>query len=585
MALPDEFIQQLRNSNPINDVFSSYVSIKRYGNLYKCSCPFHSEKTPSCTIYIDTQSFYCFGCGAGGDVIKFIERIENLNYIESIRFLAERAGLDMPSYNKNDNSSSIKSKIYEINRETANFYYQYLISGADKRGLAYFKSRQLLPQTIKKYGLGYSPDNWNSLYTHLIKKGFRDEELISANVCRRNDKNRIYDSFRGRVIFPIIDLMGNVIAFGGRKLDSESPGPKYINSADTPVFKKSRNLFSLNFAKNSSSKKLILAEGYMDVISINQAGFENVVATLGTALTQEQARKMSQYANEVIIAYDSDIAGQAATHKAINYLSDAGVNTKIIKMENAKDPDEYIKKFGSEKFRLLLDNSGDAINFEIESCKTGLILSNENDQIMFLRKSIAVISELEDSIQRDVYISKLSRETNTNTTIIRERVDELIKKKKNIQKNAQWKLIEQSIDIRDEINPEAHKYKSESRAEEFIILYIIKNPENINNILTQITPEEFITSFNRKVFQALKDIIPNTNVFSISLLSENFSAQEMGKICGIEAKNRNITISDQTISDCIEKLKNFNKSFVHNKNTEISDQDLLMLQKQMKNKK
>lgn len=581
MALPEDFIYQLRLANPIEDVFNSYASMKRNGVTSKCLCPFHSEKTPSCTVYRDTQSFYCFGCGAGGDVITFIMRIENLSYIEAVRFLSERAGITMPENNIKDNSSQIKSKIYEINRETANFYYKTLISGNDKKGLAYFKARAMLPQTIKKYGLGYAPFGGTVLRNHLRSLGFHDSEMVTAGVCRANDKG-VYDNFRGRVIFPIVDLRGNIIAFGGRKLEGE--GPKYINTSDTPVFKKSRNLFSLNFAKNSPVKKLILAEGYMDVIAINQAGFENVVATLGTALTPEQSRIMSQYASEVIIAYDSDEAGQTATQKAINLLSSAGVNTKIIKMTGAKDPDEFIKKFGSTRFKMLLENSDDAIAFEIEKCKSGLDLNSENGKVDFLRKAVSVISSLDDPLQRDVYISKIARETDININILRTQVEHTIKSRKNIRKKREWKSIEQGFNFRDEINPEAAKYSAQNRAEEFIILYIMRNPDKLKSIQEQISADEFATNFNKRIFKEISEAISSSTEFSISLLSEKFSEAEMGKICGIEAKNREITINEKTLSDCIGVLKNFNRSFVHNK-TELSDDDLLALQKEMQNKK
>lgn len=582
MALSEDFIYQLRLGNPIEDVFSSYTSLKRHGATSKCLCPFHSEKTPSCTVYNDTQSFYCFGCGAGGDVISFIKRIENLSYIEAVRFLAERAGLTMPEYNSNDDSARIKARTFEINRETAKFYFKNLLSGSDKRGLAYFKERKLLPQTIKKYGLGYAPDQWHALRDHLRSLGFRDEEMITADVCKQSAKG-CYDNFRGRVIFPIIDLRGNVIAFGGRKIDGD--GPKYVNSADTPVFKKSRNLFSLNHAKGSASKKLILAEGYMDVISINQAGFENVVATLGTALTPEQARLMSQYASEVIISYDSDAAGQAATQKAINLLSAAGVNTKIIKLKDAKDPDEYIKKFGSTRFKLLLEESDDAIVFELEKCKSDLNLSEESDKYTYLKRTVGVLASLDDSLLRDVYISKISRESDININVLYEQIDHAIKSKRNIQQKLEWESTKRSISQRDEINPEAAKYTSQSRAEEFIILYLIKNQDKLTEVLSMISPDDFVTQFNRKVFESVTGAITGSSEFSLSLLSDTFTDAEMGRISGIEAKNREIKINDQTLKDCIRVLKNFKKSFVYNKETDLSDDDLRTLQMQMKNKK
>ncbi len=582
MALPDDFIYQLRSRNPIEDIFSSYTSLRKRGSTYTCLCPFHSEKTPSCTVYTDTQSFYCFGCGAGGDVITFIKRIENLTYFEAIKFLAERSDLSIPENGYNDNNAKIKSRTLEINRETANFYFKTLLGGSDKRGLAYFKSRNLLPQTIKKYGLGYAPDSWNTLRDHLRSLGFTYEEMITAGVCKSSPKG-CYDSFKGRVIFPIIDLRGNVIAFGGRIISGE--GPKYLNSPDTPVFKKSRNLFSLNHAKNSVVKKLILAEGYMDVITINQAGFENVVATLGTALTSEQARIMSQYANEVIIAYDSDIAGQEATQKAINLLSAAGVTAKIIKMEQAKDPDEYIKKFGSTRFKLLLDDPKDAIVFELEKAKNGLDITKEDDKVIYLRKTVDIISALDDPLQRDVYISRISKDADINTNILRSQIDYNIRNKEKAKKKHTWKVIENSINTHDELNPEASKYPRETKAEEFIILYIIKNPDKLEQVLDKISADDFITPFNKKVFVSICNAVSQHEVFSLSYLSGEYNIVEMGKICGIEAKNRDTTIKSETLSDCIEILKNFNKSFVYNKDNELSDDDLLTIQKEMKNKK
>ena len=577
MALSEDFLYQLRLGNPIEDVFSSYTSLKKHGSTSKCLCPFHSEKTPSCTVYSDTQSFYCFGCGAGGDVISFIKRIENLSYIEAVRFLAERAGISMPENDgRSDESARKKARTYEINREAAKFFFKYLLSGPDKRGLEYFKERKLTPQTIKKYGLGYAPDDWHVLRDHLRSLGYRDEELITADVCKYSDRGA-YDNFRGRVMFPIIDLRGNVIAFGGRII-GDKKGPKYVNTADTPVFKKSRNLFSLNHAKNSSSKRLILAEGYMDVIAINQAGFENVVATLGTALTPEQARLMSQYASEIIISYDSDEAGQTATRRAINLLSAAGLNTKILKIPDAKDPDEYIKKFGSTRFRLLLDGADDAVSFELEKCKAGLDLNAENDKYTYLKKAVSVLASLEDALQRDVYISRISRDAGININVLNEQVAHAVKAKKNIKQKLEWESTKRSLTKKDEINPEAAIFSSQSKAEEFIILYLMKNPDKLDEITTKIKPEEFVTEFNKRVYLAVADAVGSSAEFSLSLLSETFSDAEMGRISGMAARNRDITINENTLNDCINVLKKFDRNSVFAKDSEISDDDLRSLQ-------
>ena len=349
MPLPAEFIERLKDANRIDDIMSGYVQIKRAGSVSKCLCPFHSEKTASCTIYNDTQSFYCFGCGAGGDVITFIMKIENLDYFEAIKLLSERSGIPLPEDSeKGDDTVRKKQRLYEMNREAAKFFFNNLRSSNGKIGLKYLIDRGLKPETIQKYGLGFAENKWTGLKDYMLSKGFYENELVEASLLGRSQSGRTYDFFKNRVMFPFFDLRGNVIAFGGRTLDPDDTR-KYLNSRETLVFKKNKTLFSLNFAKESASKeqRLLLCEGNMDVISMNQAGFENTVATCGTAITPDHARLMSQYCKEVVICYDSDQAGQKASKKAIDLLSEVGIHTKIIKMEGAKDPDESIKKFGA----------------------------------------------------------------------------------------------------------------------------------------------------------------------------------------------------------------------------------------------
>ena len=379
----DVFLEQLRNACPLEEIARTYVDLKRRGRTYVCNCPFHSEKTPSFTVFPDTQSFYCFGCGAGGDVITFIQQIENLDFMDAVKLLAQNSGMTVPEQGADEKQSRMRKRILAVNRAAANFYYR-MLTGSDKRGLQYFIQRRLTTTTIKKYGLGFAPETWDALSRYLLQQGFTEEELLLADVSRRSRRGTLIDTFRNRVIFPIVDLRGNVIGFGGRVLDDSQP--KYLNTAQTPVFDKGKNLFSLQFAKNSVTTTLILAEGYMDVIAVHQAGFENVVATLGTAITPDQARKISQYAKTVIIAYDSDAAGQAATQKAMRHFSEVGIETKILRMQGAKDPDEYIRKFGAERFRMLLEGSEDAINFQLDRCEMGLDLQTENGRATLLRR-------------------------------------------------------------------------------------------------------------------------------------------------------------------------------------------------------
>lgn len=582
MAFPDEFLYQLKLANPVDSVISSYVNLKRSGHDAVGLCPFHSEKTPSFHVYNDTQSFYCFGCGAGGDVITFIKRIENLEYIEAVKLLAQRGGLDVPEDSRDNKAAMLKKRIYEINRETANFYFRQLVSGADKRGLQYFAGRKLRPETIKKYGLGYAPSGWHTLSTHLHSLGFTNREMLAADVVRLGkDEKSVYDTFRERVIFPIIDLRGNVIAFGGRILGDGSP--KYLNTSETPVFQKKRNLFSLNFAKNSPLKRMILAEGYMDVIAINQAGFENVVATLGTSLTGEQARILKTYADDVIIAYDSDSAGQKATQRAINLLSEAGLNTRIIKMEGAKDPDEFLKKFGPHRFKLLLDNSDGAINFELAKCKEGLDTETDTGKVELLKRSVKVLSMIYNRLERDVYISKVARENDISIDILRAQIDSEIKKRRNSEKKSEWTAIKSKPYYSDPLVPEVSKALKEVKAEEGILAYLFRYPDKIETVMSSMTDDCFITEFYRRVYNVLCMKIQNINAFSFSIFSDEFNNEEMGRITGIEAKNKEIVITEQNLHDYIKILLDYKNNPIKNKDS-YSDDDLLNIVSSKKRK-
>lgn len=577
MARNDEFIYALRNANPIDEVMGSYVQLIKRGRNYVCSCPFHSEKTPSCTVFMDTQNFYCFGCGAGGDVITFVMKIENLTFMEAVKQLAQRAGMEVPENKEQDNGMAHRrQRIYEMNRLAANFFYTSLIHGDNKAGLKYFYDRKLTPQTIKKYGLGFAPDSWNSLSDMLRSKGYSDAEIADAWLGGVSTKNgRAYDMFRNRVMFPIIDLRGNVIGFGGRVLDDSKP--KYLNTSATPVFDKGRNLFSMNFAKNSPLKRIILCEGYMDVIAVNQAGFENVVATLGTAITPDQARLISHYADEVIVSYDSDAAGQNATGKAIKHFADVGVDTRILRMEGAKDPDEYIKKYGADRFRMLIDGSDDAMLFMLDRCENGLDISSPAGRTKLLNRLAEVLSGIGNSLELEVYTSRTAKKYDFPYDVLKAHVDSLTSKKRFSQNKKEWKNITaQTAYVRDEINPDAVKHKKEARAEETIISYLLRRSAEASSIAEKAPPEIFITSFNRRVYSALLDKMNNSDNFSLSLLADEFSVDEMGKITGMEARNRDLSVTPQVFADCIEVLRK-SAGKTHSEDGSISDDDLRSL--------
>lgn len=580
MPLPDEFIYQLKLANPIDTTMGRYVHLIRSGSNYKCLCPFHSEKTPSCTVYTGTQSFYCFGCGAGGDVITFTKQIENLDTYEAIKLLAERGGLEMPENDLNKDGAKLKLRILEMNREAANFFYRNLLQGQDKRGLQYAVQRGLTPKAIKKYAIGYAPTAWDGLMKHLEGLGFTREEMLSAGLIRQNARG-CFDFFRERVMFPIIDLRGNVIAFGGRLIEGE--GPKYLNSGDTPVFKKSRNLFSLNFAKNANVKQLILAEGYMDVIAINQAGFEQVVATLGTALTAEQARIMAQYATEVVLCYDSDSAGQNATHRAINLLSEAGLHTRILKVQDAKDPDEYIRKFGATRFKLLLDNSGGAINFELARCREGLDLATEQGKFDFLRRTVQVLSSIRNEMEREVYLSRIAKEEEISPDVLHAQVKAQLRKSYYTEKKQSWNAMMAKSSFRDELNPEAPKYQREAKAEEQILAYLFLHPDLLPEVEKRLKPEHFFTSLHRKIYEVFCERMPETDTFSVSMFRDACSDAEMGRITGIMARNAEVALTADTLNDCIRLLLQAKEHEKINAD-QLSDDDLLSIVNQARNK-
>lgn len=552
--IPQSFIDQLVQACDIEDIVSSYVNVKRTGRNLKALCPFHSEKTPSLVVYHDTQSYYCFGCGAGGDVINFVMQAENLDYVEAIHFLARRVGLDVPDEKSDDTQMKLKQTILKINREAARFFHMCLKQPIGAQGYAYFKSRGLTDKIITTYGLGYAPDSWNALTDYLKKKGFREEELVAAAVASKSKSGHCFDLFRNRVMFPIIDLRGNVIGFGGRVLDDSKP--KYLNTPDTPVFKKHRNLFSLNFAKNEIQDTIILAEGYMDVIAIYAAGFHNVVATLGTALTEEQARLISKYANQVVVAYDSDEAGQRAIHRAINLLSQVGVTTRALKMEGAKDPDEYIKKFGAKRFELQINGAVDVIEYELTKLREQFDMATPSGKAEYLTKAINILADIESKLSREVYAGYVAQETGAMTQSVADQAEKLRLKRMKAQEKKEWREIEQNKAVlKDTVNPEKKEHLKAALAEEGIIAFLFRHPDCIAQIQEKLSEDDFVTAFNKKVYKAILETYNNQNELLISSLNYAFTPQEIAGISGILARNSNISNNLDTLISYVNALK------------------------------
>ena len=583
MALPESFLQQLKLSCDIESIVSSYVNIKRQGRNRACLCPFHSEKTPSMVIYNDTQSFYCFGCGAGGDVITFIMKIENLEYIEAVKFLADRVGLQMPEGGVDDTQAKLKMRILEMNREAARFFHKCLSTPDGQAGLSYLKKRELSNETIKHFGLGFAPDSWDSLRNHLRSKGFTDEEMYRGFLVSKSKSDNYYDIYRNRVMFPILDLRGNVIAFGGRVLGDTKP--KYINSSDTPVFKKTKNLFCLNFAKSELNDRLILAEGYMDVIAMYQAGFHNVVATLGTALTQEQARIISGYVDEVILSYDSDEAGQKATKRAVGLLSAEGVKTKVLTIEGAKDPDEYIKKFGATRFKLLLDGSSSATDYELEKLKDIHDIETAEGKVGYLKAAVHdVLSAIPSSIEREVYAGKLSQETGVSREVITAQVNAVIKKQIRAKENQEWRDIQSGKQFyQDKLNPQKATNKKEAIAEERIIAFLYKNTEYCDYLLQKVPPDSFVTDFNKRLYGIITQKIQHN--ITLDSLSGELTPQEMGKLFGYLAHSAELKNTKEELDDYIDVLVTHNNRLTGEQIAGMSLDDISKLAKQLEAKK
>lgn len=556
MAISDEFLSELRARTDIESVISPYVNLSKRGRLVKGLCPFHNEKTPSFTIYTDSQSFFCFGCGAGGDAITFIRRIENLDYVEAVKVLAERAGMKMPEDGYDDSLAKHRQRILAANREAAKFFHSTMMSQKGKIGLDYFIGRGLSMQTIKHFGLGYAPDEWDALLKHMRSKGFTNQELYDANLVRmsnKGDRTHYYDNFKNRAMVPIIDLRGNVIAFGGRVLDDSKP--KYINTSDTMVYKKSNGVFALNFAKNGNPSQIIVAEGYMDVIALHQAGFTNAIACLGTALTQEQARLVARYADEVVLSYDSDEAGQKATKRAIEIFSKTGVKIRVLKLTGGKDPDEIIKKFGKEKFRSLIEGAANDIEYSILRERDKYDLDSIDGKTKFLTAIAATLASA-NPIEQDAYASKLASEMQISKDAIMLEIKRAYKRKTEAEKKLRFnEIVKETVMPKDNINPDKAKHFRAAKAEETLLSSLMLNPDFYRKIKDELSEDLFVTDFNKRVYKALSSRLDDGRSIELSMFCAEFTPEEMGRIAQFEAMGGTISNTVAECNDCIKVLK------------------------------
>lgn len=551
MALSDSFLQELKMKTDIEDVISTYVTLKRRGATLVGLCPFHNEKTPSFTVYPATQSFYCFGCGAGGDAITFLKKIENLDYLDAVKTLAQRAGLQMPQEGFDDSLSKRRRRILEMNREAARFYHSVLLSPEGKVGYDYYIGRALSAATINHFGLGFAPNQWDALLKHMRAKGYQPAELVDAGLARKGQKG-YYDNFRNRVMTPITDVRGNVIAFGGRVLDDSKP--KYINTGDTLVYKKTNELFALNFAKDSKEDALILCEGYMDVIAMHQAGFTNAVAGCGTALTTEQVRLISRYAKEVILTYDADEAGQKALQKAMTLFDQTDVKVRIPALVGGKDPDEIIRTYGRDKFKGMLEGASNETEFRLLALRRQYNLATTQGKIDFIGGALQILATL-PPVEQDLYVSRLSEELGVERQNMKVQLQDLVARQGNRREKREFKRIVQENmrkTARETMATDASLRKL--RAEDRLISLLLRYPD-CSRLCKDFDPQWLTPGFAQRVFTLILQRLENGDGTELMDLRDRLTDDEMGRLSGIIARGGESADAKQEFSDCLQTIR------------------------------
>jgi len=549
--LSDSFLQELKMKTDIEDVISTYVTLKRRGATLVGLCPFHNEKTPSFTVYPATQSFYCFGCGAGGDAITFVKKIENLDYLDAVKTLAQRAGLQMPQEGFDDSLSKRRRRILEMNREAARFYHSVLLSPEGKVGYDYYIGRALSAATINHFGLGFAPNQWDALLKHMRAKGYQPAELVDAGLARKGQKG-YYDNFRNRVMTPIIDVRGNVIAFGGRVLDDSKP--KYINTGDTLVYKKTNELFALNFAKDSKEDALILCEGYMDVIAMHQAGFTNAVAGCGTALTTEQVRLISRYAKEVILTYDADEAGQKALQKAMTLFDQTDVKVRIPALVGGKDPDEIIRTYGRDKFKGMLEGASNETEFRLLALRRQYNLATTQGKIDFIGGALQILATL-PPVEQDLYVSRLSEELGVERQNMKVQLQDLVARQGNRREKREFnRIVQENMrkTARETMATDASLRKL--RAEDRLISLLLRYPD-CSRLCKDFDPQWLTPGFAQRVFTLILQRLENGDGTELMDLRDRLTDDEMGRLSGIIARGGESADAKQEFSDCLQTIR------------------------------
>ena len=533
-----KIVEEIKLRNPIEEVMAQYADLKRAGSNMVCLCPFHSEKTPSCTVFVARQSFYCFGCGAGGDVISLVRRAEGLEYVEALEYLGKRVGIEVvntderrPRYDKN--------RLYEMNKAAARFFRDVLFSRpVGEAGRQYARSRELSEAVIKHFGIGFAPDSYTALSGYLKDLGYTDEEMVACFLAKKNERGRLYDVFRARLMFPILDVSGNVIAFSGRRIDGGKE-MKYVNSADTPLFYKRKNLFALRYAKNSCADNLILCEGQMDTIALHAAGFENAVATLGTALTPDHARLLTKYTKKVTLCYDSDEAGVRATQKAIRILGDVGLETAVLQLTGAKDPDEFLRKHGRDAFARLLGETRSKFRFSLDSILAKYDMKQTDDRVRAIEEICRMLSEVYSVSEREIYTREIAEELGVSAESIKQDTDRLIAKARRERKKAESEEARRKIaGIGDRVNPDYVSNTGAASAEDQLLGLLLLYDEHRATVLRHpdlLSPEDFITAFGKKIFSLILEG-EKSGQYSEAALGETLTVEEAARLESLKMK-------------------------------------------------
>lgn len=553
--IPHEYIEELTRRVDIVDLVGSYVQLKRKGRLYSGLCPFHSEKTPSFYVYPDTQSFYCFGCGAGGSAVSFMQKMDNISYTEAVKLLGERAG--MPAPTEDDKTGRLRGRILSMNKEAARFFHACLNSTVEeaRQARAYWRRRGLDDKTIVKFGLGYAPDDGQALYQYLRDKGYNQQELDASGLFKRSQSGRIYCLFWKRVITPIFDLRGNVIAFGGRVLDDSKP--KYVNSPETLVYHKSDTVFALQLAKRSAARRYVLCEGYMDVITMQQAGIDTAVCACGTALTPDQVRLISQYAEEVILCYDSDEAGQKATLRSLELFRSSPVKVGVLQIPGAKDPDEYIKKYGPERFQALLDGVGSALDFRLENLRRKYDLKEDSQRLQYVKEAVEMLAQRSNPTEREVYAGRLAEQTDISKSAILAQLAQVGQQVGRRHRREQNRAILHSGEmdtIEVPYSAGGRQALGVASAQQRLLAAVLREPRYLPQVQAGLQPEQFLMPLHQQIYQAMLDTAARGEDLTLAVLHQTLSEEALHELSRLAAQYSDVNCTPEDIRLYLDRI-------------------------------